>query len=169
MKKILIVSIILLVCGLSVMVIFFYTLSTPKYKDVSKEEPFVEIVNKKLTTKRHIQILKDPDTPIHADYSYHLEDGNTFGMDSGLEIIAEIPIGTEITIDKSELHTGRVSGTTTAYLFGTIHLENTQQTYAFQYSWGHYHTLYEDTPYWTFDLAFWQDTALANKYIIAVP
>ncbi|WP_299780686.1 hypothetical protein [uncultured Formosa sp.] len=147
----------------------YYFLYSPKYKEVSQEKPFSEILNKKLTTKRYAVILKHPEHSIHEQYNYHFEDGNSYGMDSGLEIIADIPIGTEVVLDKAELHTGRVSGTTTAYVFGTIYSKEKKKRYDFQYPWGDYHLLFEDTPFWTFKLAFWQDKPLTQKYFIKVP
>ncbi|MDX8553522.1 hypothetical protein MK851_07780 [Tenacibaculum sp. 1B UA] len=169
MKKIILGCSILLILGFSLICLIFYTLTLPKYRNSSKDKPFSAVINKKLITKRLILIIKNPDIPASEKYTYHLEDGNGYGMDSGLEIAAKIPIGTEVMIDKAELHTGRVSGTTSSYLFGTIYSKKNQKEYAFEYSWGDYHTLYEDEPYWTFKLAFWQNKALTEKYFIKVP
>ncbi|GGG46795.1 hypothetical protein [Bizionia arctica] len=166
MRKIVIASgIFLIVC----IGFIFYFLFKPKYRNVSNEKPFSEIVNKKLITKKRALLLNPIDSSKDENYSYHLEDGTSYGMDSGLEIIAEIPIATEVIIDKVELHTGRVSGTTTAYLFGKVYSEDIQGCYNFQYTWGDYHVLYEDKPYWTFPLAFWQNQPLTEKYVIKVP
>ncbi|MFI8605965.1 hypothetical protein ACIGCP_15980 [Cellulophaga baltica] len=90
-------------------------------------------------------------------------------MNSDLEILAEIPIGAAVQIDKIELHTNRVSGTSSAYLLGKVYSKEKQESYSFQYTWGDYHLLYEDKPYWTFELAFWQDEPLTEKYFIDVP
>ncbi|MFK7813070.1 MAG: hypothetical protein AB8B59_11285 [Maribacter sp.] len=169
MKKIIIGCGILFVLGAGFVFLMFYMISRPKFRDVSKEQPFSEIVKNKIRTKRKTLIVQYPGIPINENYVYHLEDGSSFGIDSDLEKLEEIAVDTEITIDKIELHTGRVSGTTSAYLFGKVYSEETQQEYAFQYSWGNYHSLQEDNPYWTFELAFWQDEPLAKKYFIEVP
>jgi len=169
MKKIVTGLGIFLVLGIGFMAFMFYLISRPKYRNVSKEKPFSEIVNKKLTTKKPTLILKHPNTVKDENYTYHLEDGTSFGMDSGLEVVTEIPLETEVIIDKMELHTGRVSGTTTAYVFGKVYDKKTQKDYTFQYTWGDYHFLYEDKPYWTFQSAFWQDEPLTEKYFIEVP
>lgn len=167
MKKILLGCGLVLVLGFGILYLIFYKFSTPKYRDSSKDKPFSTIINKKLITKKTVLIIKHPENPISENYSYHLEDGNSYGMDSDLEIVAEIPIGTEVHIDKAELHKGRVSGTTSAYLFGKI--DSKEKEYTFQYPWGDYHSLYEEKPYWTFKLAFWQDEALTEKYVIEIP
>jgi hypothetical protein len=169
MKKIAIGCGIFLVVGIGLVCLMFYILSLPKLKDSSDQKPFSEIVNKTLTTKKRTLILVHPGILKNENYTYHLEDGTSYGMDSDLEVIAEIPIGSKVTIDKVELHTGRVSGTTSAYLFGKVSPKGTQKEYTFEYTWGNYHSLYEDTPYWTFELAFWQDAPLTKKYFIAVP
>ena len=166
MKNILLACGIVLVSILVLICLMFFVLSLPKYRDGSADKPFSEIVNKKLTTKKKVLILLYPGIPKYETYAYHLEDGSSFGMDSGLEVIAEIPIGTEFIIDKVELHTGRVSGTTSPYLFGKIYSEEKKEEYAFQFTWGDHHSLYEDKPYWTFKLAFWQDQPLTQKYFI---
>ncbi|WP_179354464.1 hypothetical protein [Winogradskyella vidalii] len=147
----------------------FYKLTLPKFRDSSTERPFSTIINEKLLTKKKVLIIKNPNKPTSKNYIYHLEDGNSYGMDSELEVVDEIPIETEVIFDKAELHKGRVSGTTTAYLYGKIYSTENQKEYAFQYPWGNYHALYEDQPYWTFDLAFWQDETLTEKYYIEVP
>ncbi|WP_405410470.1 hypothetical protein [Maribacter sp. Asnod1-A12] len=169
MKKIIIGCGILLVIGIGFVFLLFYIFSKPKFKDVTKQKPFAEISNKTLSTKKRTSILMYPGIPIKENYKYHLEDGSSFGMDSDLEEIVSIPIGAEVTIDNVELHTGRVSGTTTAYLFGKIYDKGTATEYPFQYSWGDYHSLYEDNPYWTFELAFWQELPLTQKYYIDLP
>lgn len=162
-------KIIFLLLGFGLMCLLFYVIFSPKYRDVSNEKPFSEIVNKKLVTKVDIQILANPDLPIDEQYIYHLEDGTSYGMNSELEILAEIPVGTEFTIDKVEMHTGTVSGSTTAYLFGQIFSEESEVNYKFVYNWGNHHFLYEDKPYWTFEQAFWQSEPLNRKYFIATP
>ncbi|WP_291966198.1 hypothetical protein [Maribacter sp.] len=168
MKKIAIGCGIFLVLVIGTVTLLFYILTRPKYRDVSKEKPFVEILSKPIITKRPTLILNE-DLPRHEDYSYHLEDGNGFGMNSDLEIVAEIPTGTEVHIDKIEIHTNWVSGTSSVYLFGKVFNKEKQQNYPFQYTWGNYHLIYEDNPYWTFELAFWQDEPLTEKYYIDVP
>ena len=168
MKKIAIGCGIFLVLVIGTVAILFYILTRPKYRDVSSEKPFTKIINQKLTTKRPTLIL-NYDIPKYKDYSYHLEDGNSFGMESDLETVAKIPKGTEVIIDKIEIHSNWVSGSSTIYLFGNIYSEEKQRSYAFQYTWGDYHLLYEDNPYWTFELAFWQNEALTEKYYIELP
>ena len=169
MKKIAIGCGIFLVLGIGALAFIFHLVFRPKYRDVSNEKPFLEIVNKKIVTKKPTLVLKYPGIPIKENYTFHLEDGNSFGINSDLEVLAEIPIGTEVSIDKVELHTGRVSGTTSAYLFGIVYSADKQETYAFQCTWGDYHVLYEDKPFWTFEQAFWQDEPLTEKYYIKVP
>lgn len=169
MKKVLIGCGIAAVLLIGFVVLVFYLAFRPKFKDVSNVAPFVEISGKTITTKKETLILKHPSVPTDENYIFYLEDGNSFGMNSDLPTIAAFPIGTEITIDKVELHTGRVSGTTSAYVFGKVYSEEKQQEYAFQYSWGDYRSLLEDKPYWIFEQAFWQDEALEGKYFIDVP
>ncbi|MDF4202092.1 hypothetical protein PXD56_03960 [Maribacter sp. SA7] len=168
MKKIAIGCGIFLVLVIGTVTLLFYILTRPKYRDVSKEKPFSEILNQKIITKRPTLILEN-DLPRYEDYGYHLEDGSGFGMESSLEVIAKIPTGTELQIDKIEIHTNRVSGTSSVYLFGNAYSKEKQENYGFQYTWGNYHTIYEDNPYWTFELAFWQDEPLTEKYYIDVP
>ncbi|TPN82799.1 hypothetical protein [Aquimarina algicola] len=155
--------------GLLLIILMFYWLSKPKGKDVSQVKPFVDIINTKVTTKRPTLILLYPGQPIDKNYIYHLEDGNSFGMNSDLETIFKMPNGTEVIIDKVKLQTGRVSGTTSCYLLGKVTDKKTKQTYAFQYSWGNYYFLGEDKPYWKFEQAFWQDKPLTDKYYIKIP
>ncbi|WP_396632139.1 hypothetical protein [Maribacter sp. R86514] len=168
MKKVAIGCGIFLVLVIGTVAILFYILTRPKYRDVSSEKPFTEIINQKLTTKKPTLIL-NYDMPKYEDYSYHLEDGNSFGMESDLKTVTKIPTGTEFSIDKIEIHSNWVSGSSTIYLFGNIYSEEKQKSYAFQYTWGDYHLLYEDNPYWTFNLAFWQNGALTEKYYIELP
>ena len=158
-----------LILSFSLVAFVFYYLSLPKYRDVSNEEPFSEIVNKTLITKKEVLILQHTDVKKDENYLFHLEDGNHYGMDSGLEVIAALPIGTAVTIDKVELHTNRVSGTTSAYLFGKAKSHDQKEEYTFQCNWGDHHVLYEDIPYWTFNTAFWQDKPLTKQYIIKAP
>lgn len=169
MKKILIGCGIIVVVVIGIIVLVFFLMSRPKFKDVSGEQPFVEIVNKTISTKRETLILKYPGIPVDENYVFHLEDDTSFGMNSDLPTIVELPIGTEIRIEKVELHTGRVSGTTTAYLFGKVYSDETKEEYLFQYSWGNYRSLQVDKPYWLFDQSFWQDEPLDGKYFIDVP
>ncbi|MDO6471322.1 hypothetical protein [Maribacter sp. 1_MG-2023] len=168
MKKVAIGCGIFLVLVIGTVTLLFYILTRPKYRDVATEKPFSEILRQKIITKKPTLIL-NYDLPIYEDYSYHLEDGNGFGMESDLETIVEIPIGTEVEIDKIEIHTNRVSGTSSVYLFGNVYSQEKQESYSFQYTWGDYHLIYEDNPYWTFELAFWQDEPLTEKYFIDVP
>ncbi|TDT46993.1 hypothetical protein CLV90_1060 [Maribacter spongiicola] len=168
MKKIAIGCGIFLVLVIGTVTLLFYILTKPKYRNVANEKPFSEILSQKIITKRPTLIL-NYDMPKYKDYSYHLEDGNSFGMESDLQMIAEIPTGTEVEIDKIEIHTNWVSGSSTIYLFGNIYSEEKQENYSFQYTWGDYHLIYEDHPYWTFELAFWQDKPLTEKYFIDVP
>ncbi|MCH3884959.1 hypothetical protein [Tenacibaculum aquimarinum] len=169
MKKIVIGCGLFLVIGFCFMCLMFYTLTLPKYRDSSKDKPFSTIVNKKLITKKPVLIIINPDTFKDENYKFHLEDGSSYGMDTELEVITKLPIGTEVTIDKVELHTGRVSGSTSAYLFGKVYSEEMQKSYNFEYTWGNYHFLYEDKPYWTFKIAFWQDEPLTERYFIDIP
>lgn len=168
MKKVAIGCGIFLVLVIGTVTLLFYILTRPKYRDVATEKPFSEILSQKIITKKPTLIL-NYDLPRYEDYSYHLEDGNGFGMESDLETIVEIPIGTEVEIDKIEIHTNRVSGTSSVYLFGNVYSQEKQESYSFQYTWGNYHLIYEDNPYWTFELAFWQDEPLTEKYFIDVP
>ncbi|WP_299321146.1 hypothetical protein [uncultured Maribacter sp.] len=168
MKKVAIGCGIFLVLVIGTVTLLFYILTRPKYRDVATEKPFSEILSQKIITKRPTLIL-NYDLPRYEDYSYHLEDGNGFVMESDLETIVEIPIGTEVEIDKIEIHTNRVSGTSSVYLFGNVYSQEKQESYSFQYTWGDYHLIYEDNPYWTFELAFWQDEPLTEKYFIDVP
>ncbi|CDF79338.1 hypothetical protein BN863_16260 [Formosa agariphila KMM 3901] len=169
MKKILLGFVTLLLLGVGLVVLIFFVLSLPKTRDVSNEPPFSNIVQKDLITKKQLLIVNDESIKQDKDYTYHLEDGSSYGMDSGLEVVATFPVETAVTIDKVELYTNRVSGTTTPYLFGKIYSKELQAYYTFQYAWGDYHIIYEDTPYWSFPLAFWQDEPLSETYIIDVP
>lgn len=169
MKKVLIGCSIAAILVVGFVVLVFYLAFRPKFKDVSDTPPFVSIVNKKITTKTKTLVAKHPGIPQDENYPFHLEDGTSYGMDSGLPTIVELPVGTEIIFDRVELHTGRVSGTTSAYLFGMVYSEEKQQEYAFQYSWGDYRSLLQDKPHWVFERAFWQDEALEGSYFIDVP
>ncbi len=169
MKKIVVGCSITFVLIVGIVITSFYLVFRTKKRDVSNEAPFEEITKQKITTKVKTQILKYPTPTVYEDYNYHLEDGTGFGMNSGLEIMAEIPVGTSITVDKVELHTGRVSGTTSAYLFGRVFIVDKQEEYFFQYSWGDYRSLYQDRPYWVFEKGFWQEEALEEKYFIELP
>ncbi len=169
MKQFFLVLVGVVVLILVFAIFLFWMASRPKFKDVSNQKPFVEVVKKRIATKRKALIMKYPGNPIDEKYNMVLEDGTGFGLEADLPTYATLPIGTEVHIDKVELHTGRVSGTTTAYLFGRVYSEATAQEYLFQYSWGYYHSLQEDNPYWTFDTAFWQEEALEGKYYIEVP
>ncbi|MFD2589117.1 hypothetical protein ACFSQJ_19490 [Croceitalea marina] len=169
MKKIVVGCSIAFVLTVGIVITSFYLVFRTKKRDVSNEAPFEEITKQKITTKVKTQILKYPTPTVYEDYNYHLEDGTGFGMNSELKIIAEIPVGTSITVEKVELHTGRVSGTTSAYLFGSVFIVDKQEEYFFQYSWGDYRSLYQDRPYWVFEKGFWQEEALEEKYFIEVP
>jgi len=169
MKSILIGCAIVVLVIVLLIVLSFYLISQPKFKNVSDVEPFKAIINRKLTSKKKTLILKYPGKPKDANYVFVLEDGTGFGMNSNLPTIVVLPIGTEVIFDTVELHTGRVSGTTSAYLFGKVYSSKTHQEYLFQYHWGHYHSLNEDKPYWTFEKAFWQDKSLDKKFHIDVP
>lgn len=169
MKKVVIGCGIALLVGVGFLALILYLSFRPKYKDVSDVSPFAEIVGKKITTKRKALIVAYPGEPVNKNYLNQLEDGTAFGFDSRLPTLVELPLGTEVVIDKVELHTGRVSGFTSAYLFGRVYSEEKQQEYAFQYSWGEHHVIYQDKPYWDFGLAFWQEEALEGKFYIDVP
>ena len=142
-----------------------YLAFRPKFSEVSDKRPFSGFVGKKMTTKIPSAIAVNPESR-PKKYSFVLEDGTGYNV-KALDVKAEIPVGTEFVINNAELHTGRVSGTTSAYLFGTIILEDIR--YEFEYTWGHYHSLQVDKPYWTFEQAFWQETELMEKFFIKVP
>jgi hypothetical protein len=99
MKKIAIGCGILFLVGMGFVVLMFYILSLPKYRDVSNEVPFNGFVKKDITTKRETLILKYPGNPTDENYIFHLEDGTGFGLNSDLETIVALPIGTKVTID----------------------------------------------------------------------
>lgn len=169
MRKVFIGIAIVAVVVIGFVVVIFYIAFRPKFKDVSDVPPFVEIVNTRLTTKRETLMLEYPAIPQDQNYAFHLEDGTAYGMDSDLPILARLPVGTEITIDKVEMHTGRVSGITSVYIFGKVYSQENQPEYTFQYTWGEYHFIYQEEPYWTFEKAFWQTEALEGKFYIEVP
>ncbi len=139
----------------------------PKQSDVSSEKPFSDLIHRKLITKTPVVLAKNPASN-PKKYSYIIEDNTGYGIEN-IEKIADIPAGTEFKITSVQFHTGRVSGTTSAYIFGTVFIKEHKKEYSFEYTWGDYHAIYEDKPYWKFPLAFWQDVALEEKYFIKVP
>lgn len=142
---------------------YLYLLFKSKTTDVSKEQPFIELISHKLTTKRKAIIALNPENNTNETYPYVIEDNSNYGIDN-LTIIAEIPLGTEITIHSAKLKKGGVSGTTTACVYGNIQIKN--KDYPFSYIWGNHHWLNEEKPYWTFALAVWQDEALKDIYFL---
>lgn len=142
---------------------WLYLLIKSKTTDVSKEQPFNDLISHKLTTKRKAIIALNPENSTNETYPYVLEDNSNYGIDN-LAIIAEIPLGTEITIHSTKLKKGGVSGTTTAYVYGNIQIKN--KDYPFSYAWGNHHWLNEEKPYWTFPLSVWQDEALKDNYFL---
>lgn len=60
-------------------------------------------------------------------------------MDSGLETIVEIAVGTVVKIDKVGMLIGSVRGTINTYLFGSVYGVVNNREYAFTYSWGYDH------------------------------
>ncbi len=139
----------------------------PKYSDVSSEKPFSDLINRKLVTKTPVVLAKNP-TSNPKKYPNIIEDNTGYGIEN-VEKIAEIPIGTEFRITSVRFYTGRVSGTTSAYIFGKVYVKEHKKEYPFEYTWGDYYVIYEDKPYWKFPLAFWLDQALEEKYFIKVP
>lgn len=143
--------------------LLLYLSLRPKFLDVSDLSPFAEIVGKTLTTKKISIIAENPDHQSKNSANV-LEDGTGYNM-ADLTKVADIPIGTKMKIHSAELHYGRVSGTTSAYIFGTVYLDN-GKSYDFEKTWGSYHSLYEDQPYWMFEESVWQDSALKGKYFL---
>jgi len=159
---------------IAVVAIFFvallgYLTFRPRYKDASNHKPFSDIVQKRVSTKRAVILVDDESSLINDSYSYSLEDGTMYGLNSNLKTVLELPVGTQVYIDKAELHTGSVSGTTSAYLFGKFYDSKTNKEYSFQYNWGYYHSIYEDKPYWTFKKGFWQTASTDQKFYISKP
>ncbi|MGF1557668.1 MAG: hypothetical protein ACFCUL_01085 [Flavobacteriaceae bacterium] len=169
MKNSVWIATIIIVAVVGLVVLIFYLALRSKRLDVSMELPFAEVVNKKVTTKRKVLILKNYTPPVDEKFPFILEDGSSYGLGTTLEILAEFEAGSEVVIEKSILLTGGTSGVTTPYLFGRIYSEKNQKEYSFHYTWGNYHFLYQDNPFWTFPLAFWQDEAIEDKFYLDVP
>lgn len=153
--------IILVISILLVFILYLYV--RPKSLDVSHLSPFSDVVGKALTTKKRSIIATNPDNQRKRSKNV-LEDGTGYKM-ADLTKITDIPIGTSMKINSVELHYGRVSGTTSAYIFGTVYLDS-GISYDFEKTWGYYNSLYEDKPYWVFEQSVWQDSILDGKYYL---
>lgn len=122
-------------------------------------------MNKPLTVKTTCILAENPETN-PKKFPLIIEDNTNYRMaDLNKEI--DVPVGSTFTISSVELHTGSVSGTTSAYVFGEITLE--EKTYQFEYVWGYYHSILNEEPYWTFDQAFWMENELEERFFIEVP
>ncbi len=164
MKNILVIVASVIVFILGALALIFYLALRSKNLDVSNERPFSGVVNKKITTKRKIVILKNYVQPLDKNYPFILEDGSGYGFDTTLEVLAEFDAGTEIVLEKAVIHTGGTSGMSIPYVFGRVFSEKNQRGYNFNYTWGNYHFLNQDKPFFSFPLAFWQDDALEEKF-----
>ncbi|MFD0796632.1 hypothetical protein ACFQZJ_04115 [Maribacter chungangensis] len=169
MKKAVIGLVIAVVVGIALFILYVYMVLAPKQSDVSNIAPFAELMSQPVTTIKETIIITYPSVPPDEDYAYYLEDGSGFGMDKSLQVLAELPIGTKVNFDKVTLLTGGVSGTTSAYLFGTVFSEEKQKSYNIFYNWGEYRSLSQDQPYWFFGETFWLDKPLEKKFFIEVP
>lgn len=78
-------------------------------------------------------------------------------------------MGTLFIIEKAQFITGGVSDTTSCTVYGRVYPKEKGKEYPFQYGWGDYRSLYENEPYWNFNVAFWQEKALDSKFYIDVP
>lgn len=154
LKYIVLIIVVVIIAVLS----FFYYVLRDKKLDISKEQPFVSLVNKDLVTKERCVLAKNPSIPVDNSYPYIIEDGTGYNIND-LEIIKEISLGTSFTIESVELHKGAVSGATICYLFGTIVLEN--EKYSFNFSWGN-NSIYNSN--WTFPQSFFQDEGYEREF-----
>lgn len=154
-----------IIIGIGILVIvvtvWLYLIFRTVSNNVSGQEPFMEIIDKELTTTKKVVIAQNPAKAINGDYPNVLEDNTHYGIEN-VDIIKEIPIGTTFQIHSALLQKGSVSGTTTAYVFGSMVLDN--KKYHFTYPWGEKHAFYEESPYWTFPRAFWQEEELSDRY-----
>ncbi|WP_123897811.1 hypothetical protein [Aureibaculum marinum] len=154
-KHIVLIAVVLILLILS---LFYYVLRD-KMLDVSKEEPFVELINKQLTTKKRCVLAKNPGLPIKDSHPYIIEDGSSYRIED-IEIIKEIPLASNFTIQSVELHKGAVSGATICYVFGSITLEN--ETYPFCVSWGRKNAI--ENSNWVFPQSFWQEKEYDQEF-----
>lgn len=169
MRKVIIGCAIAGILGIGLFILYIYMVLTPKTKDVSDVAPFAELMNRPVKTVKRTIIFEHPITAPNENYPYVLEDGTIFGLQANLKKIVDLPVGTTVTFDLANFITGGVSGTTAAYLYGTVFSEEKQQTYPFVYYWGDYRSLYEDRPYWFFGETFWLEQPLEEKFFIEVP
>ncbi len=143
----------------------FYEALRTKTKDVSKKNPFNDLIGANLTLKRDIILAKNL-KEFYLEQIYFLtKDEELF---EGVQKIEVIPKGTKITIESATFHTNGTSGSTTNNIVGTVLVKKLMKEIQFEYSWGSYNMICIEEPcdYWTFPLAVWQEKQDFKKYFI---
>ncbi len=157
-KKILIIGIFLVA---AVLLLFYWVLSS-KSKEVSALSPFSSWIGKPVILQRPMIVVQVSEME-RTQEDYTLLEVTHPALDQYKQIDS-LPPGSVITFDKALLVKAAVSGSSTIYMIGRIKDPRQGNEYPFAYSWGEFHFLFQENPYWTFPIAPWQLSADTTHY-----
>ncbi|CAM3461660.1 hypothetical protein [Zobellia roscoffensis] len=136
-----------------------------KTKDLSKQFPYNEIIDKTLTTKQPAYIAANYEHFVE-EHPYIIEMDTTHFYGT-IDSIYTLPIGTPLKIEGANAYTKPVSGSTHPIVLGSVFVKELDTTVKFEFYWGENPTygLYEHKDnYDIYPLAPWQEGALPFKY-----
>ena len=143
--------------------LLYYTLCA-KVTNVSDEEPYSGVINKKLCLVKDVFITKSREVDAYANpyLISEIQDDSSARSLSGYIL----PKGTAIKIYEANIYKNGVSGFAQAYVLGTVYIKELSKEVHFEYNWGQSHvTIYsEQDDYWTFPLAPWQTDTEPGKF-----
>lgn len=155
--------ILVIVIVLTIIVGIFYFALRGTTRDVSQDIPYAPLFNIPLYTQTESVLAKNLEAFHQEEINFITTDKRLF---EGVELLANLPIGTKIIFTKAIHYRNGVSGVTHSLLIGKVWVNDTE--IPFEYSWGEYHSICIEEPcnYWTFPQAIWQTEVNAGKYFI---
>ena len=160
-KIVLLISIVI-----AVVIFFFYYVLHTREKDISTNNPFAVILNKKLVAVDAAVLIKNSTTYYTDDYPEELTAVDTYDLSVIKHVM--VPKESVFTFYKALEITNATSGYTRRFLLGEVVLANTTKNHLIIYSLGFLKTFgkYEQQKnYWDFAKAPWENVKKENFYV----
>jgi len=147
MKKMIIIILVTIIG----VVLFFYFVLRNKLQDVSRDEPYVYILNMNITTATEVIIIENTLLPdIKNEYPKEISDAEK--IDTSRVQFIKLPVGSTVNFTKALHYTNSTSGMKYAVLIGKAKLKDSTSEYNVIYAWGFFKTqcIAEPCNYWEY-------------------
>lgn len=176
-KQVVKIFLICVVVGFFLFVFALFQTCKTKSTNISKKEPFKDLIGKELVLKRPVRLFMEK-YPTREDYPYVLSDTNMHSWSTYTSMlqadVLEIKLSdtisenSKIIFDKAIQYTPGVSGFSRSKLFGT--LSSTEgKTYQVEVSWGKLNSNLDwkgSQKAYKFELAPWQSEIDTASYYL---